>query len=151
MTPNPTANPWGRIEAVGPAAGASSPQAAFSALLAAGINIFLIVGGIAALFFLLWGALDYTMSGGEEEKIQKAQAKMTYAAIGAILLVIALTAWTVITGNILGIVKISDKGWTFDLPRVGCIPNGAECDPTRAVQCCSSTCDSATNTCVEGP
>lgn len=145
----PTTNPFGKIDPVGPAAGADSPQAAFSSLLAAGVNIFLIIGGIIALFFMLWGAVDYTMSGGDEEKLQKAQAKITYAVVGAVLLIGALTIWTVVTGKILGIVTISNKGWTFDLPRVGCIQEGGKCDPNSAAQCCTQSCDNTTKTCVK--
>lgn len=136
----PTTNPFGTVERVGPAVGAGSPQAGFSALLVAGVNIFLIVGGIAALFYMLWGAIDYITSGGEEEKVTKARQKLTYAALGAILMIVAITAWSVVTGSVLGIVDFTDSGFTFDLPRVGCLPEGAECNQASQEQCCSSTC-----------
>jgi hypothetical protein len=148
----PTTNPFGTIERVGPAVGAESPQAGFSALLVAGINIFLIVGGIAALIYMLWGALDYVTSGGEEEKIQKARSKITFAAVGAILLIVVISVWSVITGSVLGIVQFTDRGFSFDLPRVGCLPEGAECNLDSSEQCCSGKCDAsggaATTTCV---
>jgi heme/copper-type cytochrome/quinol oxidase subunit 2 len=135
-------DPFGRVEGFGPASGAESPQAAFSSLLSAGITIFFIVGGLAALVFMLWGAFDYIASGGEQEKIQQAQAKMMYAAIGAILIIVVLAGWTVITGDILGIIKKdASNNWVFELPRVGCIANGAECDPDLANQCCSGNCE----------
>lgn len=137
---DPSPNPFGTIDRVGPAAGASSPQAGFSALLVAGINIALGIGGIAVLIYLLWGALDYVTSGGEEEKIENARKKMTYAIIGGILLIVALSAWTVVTGSILGIVQISDRGYIIDIPRVGCLPEGAQCSETSSEQCCSTSC-----------
>lgn len=143
----PTTNPFGTIDRVGPAVGASSPQAGFSALLVTGINIFLIIGGISALVFLLWGALDWVTSGGEEEKLQKARQKITNAIIGSILMLAALTIWTLVTGSILGIVDIADRGIIFDIPRVGCLPEGAACNPNQDSQCCSGTCDDTDSTC----
>ena len=46
----------------------------------------IILGGLAALVFLIWGALDWILAGGEESKIAAARKKMTGAVIGLVLL-----------------------------------------------------------------
>ena len=45
------------------------------------------VGGVILLLVLIWGGYDYMMSGGAPDKIKSAQAKLTTAIIGFILLI----------------------------------------------------------------
>src|SRR3989338_5981202 len=80
------------------------------------IKIFIIVAGIFLLIYMLWGAFDWITSGGEKEKISKAQAKITNAVIGMFLVIVALTLFTLIAGNILKIIKVTPKGWEISLP-----------------------------------
>jgi len=110
-------NPIGKItppESIGVLAG--DPTIALSKLFEVGIRLFIIVSGIALMIYLLWGAYDWITSGGEKEKIAKAQAKITNAVIGMILVFIMLSIWGLITGNILGIIKIAPDGIEFSLP-----------------------------------
>lgn len=44
------------------------------------------VGGMAALVFLLWGALDWILAGGEDGKVAEARKKMTGAVVGLAIL-----------------------------------------------------------------
>jgi len=110
-------NPIGQIN---PPAGigvlGGSPTAALGAIFETGIKLFITASGIALIVYLLWGALDWINSGGEKEKIAKAQAKITNAAIGMILIFVLLAVWGLITGNILGIITIGNGGIQFNLP-----------------------------------
>jgi len=83
------------------------------------IRIFLIIAAIALLIYMLWGAFDWITSGGEKEKISKAQSKLTNAIIGMFIVVVALAVFQVIGGNILNIIEITPEGWKFNLPKIG--------------------------------
>jgi len=55
------------------------------------------VAGIILLLVLIWGGYDYMMSGGTPDKIKSAQAKLTTAIIGFILLITSYILVKVIT------------------------------------------------------
>lgn len=81
------------------------------------INIFLIVAGFFLLIYLMSGAFDWIISGGEKEKISKAQSKITNAVIGMILVVVMLSLWNVLAGQVLHITTIDKNGnISFPLP-----------------------------------
>src|SRR3989344_9616137 len=80
------------------------------------IRLFIIVAGLFLLIYMLWGAFDWITSGGEKEKISKAQSKITNAVIGMFLVIVSLTLFTLIAGNILKIVTITPNGWQINLP-----------------------------------
>lgn len=46
-----------------------------------------IVGAIAFIIYLVWGGIEYLISGGDKGKITEAQSKITGAAIGLLILV----------------------------------------------------------------
>jgi hypothetical protein len=48
-----------------------------------------ILGGIALILFLVWGAIEWIMSEGDKEKLTKARNKITNAIIGLALLVLS--------------------------------------------------------------
>lgn len=58
------------------------------------IRMLFVVAGLAALLYLLLGALAWITSGGDKEKVTKAREKIQAAVIGLILIfvVIALVA-----------------------------------------------------------
>jgi len=93
-----------------------NPDVALAKLFETGIRLFIIIAGIFLIIYLLWGAYDWIVSGGEKEKIAKAQAKITNAVIGMFLIFVMLAVWGLITGNILGIIKIGPNGIEFSLP-----------------------------------
>jgi len=93
-----------------------SPSIALGKLFDTGIRLFIIISGIILIIYLLSGSLDWINSGGEKEKIAKAQAKITNAVVGMILIFVMLSVWGLITGNILGIIKIGTGGIEFNLP-----------------------------------
>ena len=93
-----------------------NPVSDLTSLISLLIRIVFIVAGILLLIYLLWGALDVIISGGDKEKLSKAQNKITNALIGIILMVAAIAIFGVITGDVLGIIKNTDKGWIIDIP-----------------------------------
>lgn len=46
----------------------------------------IVLGGLAALLFLIWGAFDWIMAGGDEGKVTAAKKKITQSIIGLVLL-----------------------------------------------------------------
>lgn len=60
------------------------------------------VGGLAALLFLVWGALDWILAGGDEGKVSAARQKMTGAVIGLAILA-ASVAIVDLAGRFVGI------------------------------------------------
>lgn len=81
---NPVLQPgWGGEQA-------DAAKARGGNLLADYIAIFwrtlIVLGGLVTLLFLVWGALDWILAGGEEAKVSAARKKMTGAVIGMALL-----------------------------------------------------------------
>lgn len=62
----------------------------FAKIVETGIHFFYFAAGLVTLLYLLWGAYDWISSGGEKEKLQKAQNKIQSAAIGLVLTVVVL-------------------------------------------------------------
>ncbi len=53
------------------------------------INAFFALAVIAALVYLLWGGLNWILSGGDKEKIDAARSRIIAAIIGLVLVVLA--------------------------------------------------------------
>ena len=62
----------------------------FGELLSSMIRFFFVIAGLAALFYLLWGALSWVTSGGNEEAVGAARGKILNALIGVIMIVAVL-------------------------------------------------------------
>ncbi len=62
----------------------------FSELLSFMIRFFFVIAGLAALFYMLWGAFSWVVSGGESDAVEKARSKITAAVIGVLLIVATL-------------------------------------------------------------
>ena len=107
----------GGITPPGPAGNFTDPATALSKMVTFGIRMFVFLASFALLAYLMWGALDWIMSGGEKERLTKAQSKITNAIIGFFIVFIVLSLFGLITGDILGIVTKSPTGdWIFVLP-----------------------------------
>lgn len=116
--PNTMQGIFGTITPVGPITG--DPAQGLSNLLVFGLKAFLLIAALAVLMYLLWGAFDWITSGGDKEKVSKAQNKMTYAVLGIILIVVILAVFGVVAGDILGVMKKDVNGnWYFNLPVFG--------------------------------
>lgn len=94
--------------------GGSDPVAGLGKFIGFGINMFILIAGMFLILYLLMGAFDWIVSGGEKEKIVKAQNKITNALIGMLLIFVVLTVFNVLAGNILGIIRPNESGG-FDI------------------------------------
>lgn len=97
----------------------SDPVTGLPKLIKLGVNAFILISGLALLLYMLWGALDWISSGGEKEKLSKAQNKITNAIIGMILVFVVIVVFGLIAGDILGIFHKTGNGWVFTLPTAG--------------------------------
>ena len=49
------------------------------------IQLMFLLAVILSLFYIIWGGIQWIMSGGEKQGVEAARAKITYAVIGLIL------------------------------------------------------------------
>lgn len=96
--------------------GGGDPIAGLGSLIGWGINIFIIIAGMFLILYLLWGSLDWILSGGEKEKISKAQQKITNALVGMVLVFVVLVVFNVLAGQLLGIVENTGDGFRLKIP-----------------------------------
>ncbi len=114
---NPVHNVFGEIEAPEAlkqfTAGDKTGATGISNFLNAAIILIYIIAAITVVFMLLWGAIEWILSGGDQEKLENAQKRITNAIIGIVLLAIVFA--------ILQFVGIF-TGFTFFLPKgiAGC-------------------------------
>ena len=67
----------------------------FSEVLTFMVRFFFVLAGISALLYLLWGSLQWVISGGEKENVEKARNKIVNALIGVLVIVLTLSIiWT---------------------------------------------------------
>lgn len=99
---------------IGPSGG--DPAASISSLFTLIIRAVLLIAALLTLVYMLWGGLDWVTSGGEKEKITKAQQKITYALIGIVFIVLSFSIFGVVAGNMLGLVEISGSSFKFKIP-----------------------------------
>jgi len=99
----------------------SDPGAALGQIIGFGIQMFILIAGLLMLAYLLWGAFDWLTSGGDKAKLEKAQGKITHAVIGIVLVIVALTVFTIVMTNVLGnkFIEIGPDGWKINLPTLG--------------------------------
>lgn len=55
------------------------------------IRLFFVIAGLAALFYLLLGALAFVTSGGSKDNVDAAQKKIIAAVVGVVLIVVVLS------------------------------------------------------------
>lgn len=55
------------------------------------IRLFFAIAGLAALFYLLLGALAWVTSGGSKDQVEAAQKKIIAAVVGVVLIVVVLS------------------------------------------------------------
>lgn len=72
-----------------------------STIIGSGIQIALILAGLLTLVFLIWGGVQWILSGGDKAEYEKARGKITAALIG---LIIVAASWAIMTliGKVLG-------------------------------------------------
>lgn len=70
------------------------------------IQIALIAGGIAFLFMLIFGGIQYLTAAGNEDNAKKANRTMLYAAIGLIIIAVAYAVARWVVKDLLGITGV---------------------------------------------
>lgn len=63
----------------------------FSEILTFLVRGFFVIAGLAALFYLLWGSLEWVISGGVKDKLEEARKKIVAALVGVLLIVMTLS------------------------------------------------------------
>lgn len=123
------------IKAPGPAGiNTGSVPETVARLFSFGVNMVFAVAGITLLILLLWGSLDWIMSGGDETKLEKARGKIAQAITGIIIMVVVLVIWAFISTYVIGTVKYEDGTIRFNLPSInqgegGADPGGGGANP----------------------
>lgn len=78
-----------------------NPNASIGNLVSNAITIMFIIGGLAVLVFIVWGAIDWITSEGDKEKISAARKKITNSLIGLALLALSFFIIT-LAGQVVG-------------------------------------------------
>jgi hypothetical protein len=125
-----------------PAPIGQNPSADLGNLIAVIISLVFTVAGIVALIYGMWGALNWITSGGDKEKLMKAQARIRNALIGVFILVVVFAAFVTIFTGILGcsIICYKNGALEFTIPRLGTgtgpggCQNGGVMDPNGVCQ-----------------
>jgi len=121
-----------------------NPAVGLGKVLMTTVQTFVLFAAFAALIYLLWGAVLWVTSGGEQEKLEKARLQMTHAVLGIILMIAFLGIFTVITGDILGVIRRDQDGnWRFEIQTV----NSCVIDTQTCVQSSSVCCNAPASTC----
>jgi hypothetical protein len=50
------------------------------------LTIFLILGVVLCLFFIIWGGIQWTTSGGDKSKVDSARKRITFAIVGLVVM-----------------------------------------------------------------
>ena len=72
-----------------------------SLFLSNAVTLIYEIAALAVVLYLVWGALEWLISGGEKEKVANAQKRITNALIGFVLLAITfaiLNVFGIFTG-----------------------------------------------------
>lgn len=62
-------------------------------LVSTGISVAIVVSGILVFIFLVWGGLEWIMSGGDKTKTENARNRITAALVG---LAIVAASWALV-------------------------------------------------------
>jgi hypothetical protein len=66
------------------------------------ITVIFFVAGLAAFFFILWGAVSYVTAGDDSSKTEAARKRITNAVVGLILVALVYVIWLIVS-QIVGI------------------------------------------------
>lgn len=61
-----------------------------SDIIRVAVSLVVLVAGLCAILFIIWGGLMLILSGGKDEKVKPAINSIRYAVIGVIVIVIAI-------------------------------------------------------------
>jgi hypothetical protein len=64
------------------------------------INVILIIAGVLAVIYLIWGGITYVTAGGDAEKAGKGRTAITNAIIGVVIIVTALAIYNAVISGV---------------------------------------------------
>ncbi len=73
------------------------------------ITVVFAIAAVLVITFLIWGAIDWIMSGGDKEKVSNARKKITSALIGLAILAFVFVIAAVL-GEIIGFNPLRPEG-----------------------------------------
>ena len=62
------------------------------------INITLLIAGVLAVFYLIWGGISYVTAGGDAEKASKGRVAITNAIIGIAIMAASFAIYNYLIG-----------------------------------------------------
>lgn len=93
-----------------------------------GIVSLFLLSFVLAIIFLLLGGIQWIMSGGDKEKIQKARGRLTYSIVGLIIVLLSFFIVNLVGGFFGAKLLDFSPSYTcgFSNPNGTC-PNGQKC------------------------
>ncbi|MGE5041627.1 MAG: hypothetical protein ACM3IJ_01855 [Candidatus Levyibacteriota bacterium] len=73
------------------------------------INLFIVVGLVAAVIFVAYGGVLWVMSAGDKAKLDRARRTITFSIIGLVIMLLAFVIVQII-GGVLGVSFLSNLG-----------------------------------------
>lgn len=67
--------------------------AEFSPVISGALRIVMVIAGLICFLYIIWGGLEWMMSGGEKTAVATAKSKLTAAFLG---LMVVLSAWAIV-------------------------------------------------------
>jgi len=95
----------------------------FSNVIGFFLQLTMAIAALFVLYMVITGALDWISSGGESDKLKKAQAKIQNALIGVFVLIAVLIIWVFVGGRVLGILGRDGGILQLKLPSVRTAPS----------------------------
>lgn len=93
-------------------------------VIGVGLNVFIIIGILAALTFLMYGGFVWITSGGDKQKLERARKTIVYSIIGIFVMALSLVAVQFL-GDMLGVQLFTKP--LENPPDCGSLPPGTPC------------------------
>ncbi len=104
-----------------------------SDILTFALRAIFVLGGLAALFFLLLGAFTWITSGGDKDKVAAAQAKIQAALVGVIMIAVVLAIVVTLEQVIFNRKICLGLSCPITIPSLLKAPGSAPADPVAPV------------------
>lgn len=103
-------------EGYGIQVGGETADSLLQTIITNAITVIFAIAGILVIVFLIWGAIDWIISGGDKEKVGNARKKITSALIGLAILAFVFVIAAVL-GGIVGFNPLREEG--LPIPSLG--------------------------------
>lgn len=85
-------------EGYGIQVGGETADSLLQTIITNAITVVFAIAAVLVILFLIWGAIDWIMSGGDKEKVANARKKITSALIGLAILAFVFVIASVVGG-----------------------------------------------------